>query len=162
MCARLRVYALPSACAPKIRRLLCLLLIWFGSVPPEAAQGRAEAGPVNIDELTGRELDARVAQHVFGYEVEPGVNIRTDEKDYFQRTLSGRDWVRVAFYSRNMGASLEVELALRDRGWTRTEPLVGAPGDVRVVLEHADGRTVESFGPMSVALCRAALKAVTP
>jgi hypothetical protein len=59
-----------------------------------------------------------------------------------------------------MGACITVELALQDRGRKRTEPRVRATGDVRVVLEHADGRTVEALGPVNEALCRAALKAV--
>ena len=71
-------------------------------------------------------------------------------------------WVRVAFYTASMTASLNVELALRDRGWTRTEPQDRAVGDVRVVLTHTDGRTVEATGPLNEALCRAALKAMVP
>ena len=109
----------------------------------------------------GRELDAAVARQVFGYDVEPHVNTRTGEADYLQRTPSGQDWVRVAFYTASMGASINIALALRDRGWTQTEPQGRTTGDVRVVLEHADGRRVEATGPVNVALCRAALKAVS-
>jgi hypothetical protein len=114
---------------------------------------------VNIDDLTGRELDAMVAQRLFGLEVEARTNTRTSEKDVVCRQ-PGKQWVRVTFYSRSMGASLNVELAARDRGWQWTGPRERTTADVRVVLEHADGRTVEAFGPVNEALCRAALKAV--
>ena len=113
----------------------------------------------DVDDLKGRDLDAMVARYVFDLEVEPRVNARTRERDAVCRLPNG-EWVRVAFYSGSMGASLNVQLALRDRGWTRKEPTGKVSGDVRVILEHADGRTVEATGPMNVALCRAALKAV--
>jgi hypothetical protein len=115
---------------------------------------------MNVDTLSGRDLDAAVAQHVFGHVVEPRVNPLTAKRDYVQRTPSGRDWVQVGFYTASGGAAINVEQTLRDRGWRRTEPRERATGDVRVVLEHADGRTVEAFGPMNTAVCRAALKTV--
>jgi hypothetical protein len=34
------------------------------------------------------------------------------------------------------------------------------PGAVRLVLEHADGQTVEATDPANEAICRAALKAL--
>ena len=71
-----------------------------------------------------------------------------------------KEWVRDAFYSASMGASLNVQLALRDLGWTWKGPRKRLTGDVRVVLEHADGSTVEVFGPLNEGLCRAALKAL--
>ncbi|HEX9155971.1 MAG TPA: hypothetical protein VF819_10430 [Nitrospira sp.] len=98
-----------------------------------------------MDQPTGRELDAAIAQHVFGYEVEPRVNARTRETDYVQRTPSGDDWVRVAFYSAG-DAAINVAVELQNRGWTRRMPLVKEHGEVTVVLEHTDGRTVEAFG----------------
>ena len=55
--------------------------------------------------LTGRALDALIAQCLFGREVEPRVNPRTGEQDFVQCTPSGNDWVRVAFYSSSMAAS---------------------------------------------------------
>ena len=100
---------------------------------------------------------------MFGHQVEERPNLRRGETDAVYSTSSrssNATWVRVPLYSTNLSASVQVEVELQKRGWTRTEPLVGAPGDVRVVLEHADGRTVEAFGPLNVALCRAALKAV--
>jgi hypothetical protein len=115
---------------------------------------------MNGDALTGRALDAEVARHVFGVTVEERTNPRTGEKDFVYEVHPGQ-WVRIAFYSASTVASLNVELALRDHGWTRTEPRERASGDVRVVLKHADGRTVEEHGPINTALCLAALKAVT-
>ena len=115
------------------------------------------------DDLKGRELDAAVAARVFGFVVEPRQNARTRDKDFVQLLRPDSpnpQWVRVAFYSGSMGAALNVELALRDRGWTRTEPVERASGDVLVVLRHPDGRAVKAFGQLNEALCRAALKAV--
>lgn len=98
---------------------------------------------IDSDSLpTGRELDASIARHLFGFEVEERTNTRTRERDFVQRTPSGRDWVRVAFYSRSMGASLEVLAELRKRGWTRVDTLWregsrwNEPGDPTVVLQH--------------------------
>lgn len=68
-------------------------------------------------------------------------------------------WVRVAFYSRTMGASLDVVSELRRRGWEQTAPVGRVVGDVRVEFKHANGRTVEAQGPINTAICRAALKA---
>jgi hypothetical protein len=79
---------------------------------------------VTIDELSGRELDAAVAAQVFGLVAEPRVNTRTRERDAVYRLPNG-DWVRVAFYSERMGPCLNVEGALRDRGWTRRQPQGG-------------------------------------
>jgi hypothetical protein len=120
---------------------------------------------VNIDALTGRELDVAVAGRVFGYEVEERANTRTGEKDAVYR-MAGTDWVRVPFYSTSLAASIQVELELQKQGWKRQEVRAGShwnePGGVRVVLEHADGRTVGAFGHPDEAHCRAALKAVAP
>ena len=58
------------------------------------------------------------------------------------------------FYAASLSAAIAVELALRDRGWWRTGPRHrDAPADERVVLAHADGRTVEAVGPLNEALC---------
>lgn len=123
---------------------------------------------MNSPELSDSALDAAVARDVFGLEVEERTNTRTRERDFVERTPSGRDWVRVAFYSRSMGASLEVVAELRKRGWTRVDTLWregsrwNEPGDPRVILQHDDGRRVEATGPANEALCRAAIKAVAP
>ena len=119
---------------------------------------------MNGAELTGRALDAEVARRVFGFEVESRTNARTREIDYVQRTPSGRDWVRVAFYSSG-SATINVGVEMANRGWKRIVlPTVQwhAPNEAHVVFEHADGRRVEARGPMNVALCRAALKAMAP
>jgi hypothetical protein len=122
---------------------------------------------MSIDDLSGRELDAAVAGRVFGYLVEARANARTGAKDFVCSARAGapaRAWVRVPFYGDSLSAAIAVELALRDRGWWRIGPRAGwhrdAPAAERVVLAHADGRTVEAFGPQNEALCRAALKAL--
>ena len=75
-------------------------------------------------------------------------------------TNSGTKRVRVAYYSGSMGASLNVDLALQDRGWTRIAPTAKAPlGEVEVVYRHKDGRTLSARGRPNEAVCRAALKA---
>lgn len=120
---------------------------------------------MNVDALSGRELDAMVAERLFGLQVEAHANARTGQKDFVYVVRPDapiREWVRVGFYSASMAASLEVEYELQKRGWKRKYDRVGGewnePGEGRVVLEHADGRTVELVGPVNAALCRAALK----
>ena len=116
---------------------------------------------MNVDTLSGRDLDAMVAQHVFGLVIEPRTNSRTGEKDFVHEVHPGQ-WVLVSFYTASMAASISVEVALQGRGWKRKEwrGAWKSPNDVRVVLEHSDGRTVEAVGLLTEALCRAALKAV--
>lgn len=115
---------------------------------------------MNIDNLTGPALDAAIAERLFGLEVEERTNVKT-RKHYWACRKSGSDWTLPAYFSRRMGPLLAVEYELHKRGWTRTEPHDRATGNVRIVLEHTDGRTVEAFGRVNEALCRAALKAVT-
>jgi hypothetical protein len=114
---------------------------------------------VNVDDLSGRELDALVAERLFGLEVEPRTDTRTDEMDAVCRTPGG-EWVRVAFYGITLSASIGVEAELQHRGWKRKASTSRANWNEPVVLEHSDGRTVEASGPRYEALCRAALKAV--
>jgi hypothetical protein len=119
---------------------------------------------VKIDSLTARELDAAVARQVFGHQVEERRNSRTGELDAFYNAgLEPKDptWMRVPYYSSSLAASVQVELELRRQGWRWQEARARAPGEALVILKHADGRTVEAFGPENEALCRAALKAVT-
>jgi hypothetical protein len=40
---------------------------------------------MEIDNLTGRELDMAVARHLLGYEVEERIDITTGEKDAFSQ-----------------------------------------------------------------------------
>jgi hypothetical protein len=107
---------------------------------------------VNIDELSGRQLDLAVARLMFGAEVEEHPNLRTGEMDaVYSPSLrsSNSTWVRVPSYSRTPKASIQVEVELQKRGWKRKQAPGGSPGDeqgnVPVVLQHADGRIVESF-----------------
>ena len=118
---------------------------------------------MSIDELSGRALDSAVARDVFGLQVEERRNSRTGEPDHVYNV--GRDtkspsWVRLPFYTASMRTSITVEGQLQKLGWKRQEMRAGESEGVRVVLEHADGRTVEAFGLVNEALCRAALKAV--
>jgi hypothetical protein len=113
-----------------------------------------------FDNLSGRELDAAVAAQLFGLVAEPRVNTRTRERDAVYRLPNG-DWVRVAFYSERMGPCLNVEAWLREQGWERIAPTGKAPaGEVEVVYQHKDGRTLGARGRLNEAVCRAALKAM--
>jgi hypothetical protein len=118
---------------------------------------------VNVDDLSGRALDAAVARHVFGLEVEERPNARTRAVDCVCRE-PGKSWNRVPYYSASLTASVKVELELQKLGWKRQEVRAGShwnePGGVRVILEHADGRTVGAFGHPDEALCRAAINAL--
>jgi predicted RNA binding protein YcfA (HicA-like mRNA interferase family) len=109
--------------------------------------------------LSGRELDAMVAQHVFRLRIEQRTNGRTGEKDFLCEVHPGQ-WNRCAFYSASLAASVQVEMRLRELGWQRKDSRM--TGSHRVALEHADGRTVEATSPINEALARAALKAVGP
>lgn len=121
----------------------------------------------DADILSGRLLDAAVARYLFGLEVDERDNNRTQKKDVVCRA-PGQQWVRCAFFAESKGASLNVEYELRQRGWMwRRDGRPGSrwsqPGFGRVVLDHKDGRTVEAVGAtLNEALCRAAVKAVTP
>ncbi len=121
---------------------------------------------MNVDALTGRALDMAVAKHVLGYEVEERINATTGEKDAVSRQPGqGKGWVRVAFYGASTGASLNVEYELQHRGWRRrvTQTVKEPTTLVEVILDHGDGRSVQTAGKsLGEALCRAALKAVMP
>lgn len=107
-------------------------------------------------ELTGRALDAAVAQHVFGFTVEWHTNTRTRAKEAL-RLLDNGNRVIIPYYSERMSASITLGLRLQDLGWQRTS----APRDPRVTLVHADGRSISATGRSdSEALARAAVKAV--
>jgi len=116
---------------------------------------------MNADELSRRALDAAIARHVFDLEVEERTNKRTQERDCVCRE-PGQQWLVVSYYSSSLAASIKVDVELQKRGWKRIRPQGRETGAVRVILEHADGRTVEGFGPVNEAVCRAGLKAVQP
>lgn len=70
--------------------------------------------------------------------------------------------MRVPEYSVSTGPNLNVEVWLGQQGWTRIAPAGKAPhGEVEVVYQHKNGRTLSAHGSFNEALCRAALKAVT-
>ena len=120
---------------------------------------------MNLDELTGRQLDLAVARHVFCHQVEERRNLRTGEVDAVyslgMRT-SNPTWVRVPYYSETLSASIQVEGELLKLGWKRKDVRSNPDLTRRVVLEHPDGRTVEAVGQPDEAICRAALKALEP
>lgn len=118
---------------------------------------------MSIDQLSDRELDAAVAQRVFGLQVQPRKNAGTGETDYVHPLRPGappEEWIRIPFYSVSLAAAINLEVELQRRGWRRVDSNIKDTGDVRVVLKHSDGRRVEAFGRAPVALCRAALKAL--
>jgi hypothetical protein len=121
---------------------------------------------MNIDDASGRSLDALVARHVFELLVEPTVSAKTRKPDALCRLPSG-EWVVVPYYSRALASgSDKVNERLQHLGWRvmpeRRADLRGAPADPRVMLAHSDGRIVSAIGrSFSQALCRAAIKAAT-
>ena len=111
-----------------------------------------------IDELTDRQVDALIAQQVFGLEIEERTIASTGEKDIVCRAPGG-DWHRTPFYAVSESSRIDVRLALQDRGWKQIDQPDSATGQVQVTLEHKDGRVVQASGSPREALCRAALKA---
>jgi hypothetical protein len=118
---------------------------------------------VRTEDLSARALDAAIARHLLGYEVEGRCNARTGELDYVCRR-AGQEWQQVSFYScANEFMALAVEFKLSDFGWhlsPASEARRDATSPVRVVLER-DGTQVEgTAGTFEAALCVAALRAV--
>lgn len=68
--------------------------------------------------------------------------------------------MRVAYYSETVAAVITVQVELQRRGWRRVTER-NLPGAPTVVFEHRDGRVVQASGPLNLALCLAALKAVS-
>lgn len=118
---------------------------------------------MSIDELEGRALDASVAHHIFELRVEERANLKTGKRDYLHAVGNPDDpgWVRVPEYSVSTGPNLNVSVWLQEQGWTRIAPTGKAPlGEVEVVYQRSDGRTVSARGRLNEAVCRAALKAL--
>ena len=142
----------------------CCIFCSYGSTPCPPRQPREGRRVVDVDTLSGRALDAAVTVYVFGRRVEDRINGRTNERDFVYR-VSEHGWVRVPEYSRSLTASLEIEHKLLDLGWLRHVPPAGwrpgMSGTVVVALVHRDGRHVSATGPFEIALCRAAVKAMS-
>lgn len=121
---------------------------------------------MGFNEPSGRELDAEVARHVFGFEVEQRRNKRTGEPDFVYRAGGNDSWLLVRHYSQTLAASITLENELNKRGWHRVRSLGGhepAPGiEGTVTLKHTDGSLVEATGLLEGALCRATLRALGP
>jgi hypothetical protein len=115
--------------------------------------------------LTARFLDAAIARHLFGFEVEPRRNARTGELDYVCRR-PGQEWSRVPFYTCASDVmTLAVEFKLSDLGWKLTpasDARRQATGSVRVVLERNGEQVEGAASTFEAALCVAALRAVGP
>lgn len=127
------------------------------------------AGAVDVDGLCGRDLDALVAESLFGLEVQRRPDRATGKQDVFYNTTPrarAPSWVRLPEYSQCLAASIDVEKKLQEWGWRRHTPPPGwRPGPeqaITLVLERRDKRRVQAVGPYETALCRAALKAVIP
>ena len=120
----------------------------------------------DVDSLDGRALDAAVARHLFGLEVEERIGTRTGLKGIVCRQ-PGKDWNLLPLYAVSAVATFNVKDELAKRGWTwhegRPRPQQSQRGAGRVFLDHTDGRVVEAEGAsVEEALCRAAVKAVAP
>ena len=104
---------------------------------------------MDIDDASGRSLDALVARHVFGLLVEPTVNAKTREPEPLYRLPSG-DWVRVPYYSSLVLGADEVVAKLQELGWRvmveRRADLRGGSAHPQIILEHSDGRIVTATG----------------
>ena len=118
---------------------------------------------MELNELSGRELDASVAHLLFGLRVENRANLKTGKPEYLHAVGSdpaAPGWVRVPMYSESTGPNLNVSVWLRGQGWTRIAPTGKATlGEVEVVYQHKDGRTIRARGSLNEAVCRVALKA---
>ena len=124
---------------------------------------------MDVDSLSGRDLDALVAANLFGLEVQRRPDRATGKQDVFYNTTPRArvpSWVRLPEYSQCIAASIDVEKKLHEWGWRRHTPPPGwRPGPehaITLVLERRDKRRVQAVGPYETALCRAALKAVMP
>ncbi len=118
----------------------------------------------DIDTLSGRALDAALAQRLFGYEVKERLNGRTHQPEFLRR-LDNDQWVVIPYYSTRLSASLEVGERLHRLGWTVDETLSNRRKDVaalyRVALNGPQGKQVAASGESwELALARAALRAV--
>jgi hypothetical protein len=126
-------------------------------------RARTILADMNYDALSGRELDAAIAQHIFGLPVEQRANLKTGKREYLHAVGSNPEapgWVRVPEYSVSTGPNLNVEVWLGQQGWARIAPTGKAPpGEVEVVYQRSDGRTVSARGSLNAAVCRVALKA---
>jgi hypothetical protein len=114
---------------------------------------------VSIEALSGRILDAAIARHLLGYQVEARLNAHAGALDYVERR-EGEDWSRVPCFSEAGNYwSLAVEFKLSDFGWHLTPASKArrqTTGSVRVVLER-DGSQVEgTASTFEAALCVAA------
>jgi hypothetical protein len=122
---------------------------------------------VRIDELSGRELEALVAQRLFGHEVEERAGRTSGTRDYSY--LAGPDhWTPVPGYAANLSAHLLVATWLTEHGWSTliadrkadrwqvVLPKVGT-GDVEAVGDHQ----YEAFARAAVRAGRAAPSGAT-
>lgn len=114
---------------------------------------------MNVDALSGRELDAAVAHHVFGLAVELRTNTKTHQQEYVYPANDG-GVLLVPRYAYSLAPSLHVQVWLQEQGWLKTAPLINPPpGETaRVTYQHTDGRTMEAHGFPEEAVARIAVK----
>jgi len=118
---------------------------------------------VNATNYGTRQLDAAIARHLLGYEVEARRNAHAGDLDYVERR-EGEEWSRVPSFSEagNYWA-LAVEFKLTDFGWHLTPASKArrqATGNVRVVLERGGSQVEGTAATFEAALSVAALGAV--
>ena len=118
----------------------------------------------DIDTLSGRALDAALAQRLFGYAIEERTNTRTHKPEMLRRLGNGA-WVVIPYYSTRMSAGLAVGEQLHRLGWTVDDASPSrrpdATGLYRLTLNGPNGQRVVASGESwEMALSRAALKAV--
>jgi hypothetical protein len=118
---------------------------------------------VSIEALSERTLDAAIARHLLGLEVEQRRNAYSGQLDYVARR-EGEDWTPVQCFSEAGNYwSLAVEFKLSDFGWHLTPASKArrqATGSVRVVLERGGTLVAGTATTFEAALCVAALRAV--
>jgi len=120
--------------------------------------------PVNPDDLSGRPLDAAIARHVFGLEIEERTNTKTGAKDWVCRE-PGKQWLVVSFYG-SLAASVKLNVELQRLGWqVKASPFGRRPdpaGTYLVTLVNGEQQVDAAGRSYEEALGRAALKAVQP
>ena len=115
-----------------------------------------------------RELDAQVAEKVFGMSAHPA---REDGQTEYEREISAwGEWVayhhgkagNLPPFSTDLSAAGQVIEKMRERGWDHSHSSMCDKADCRVVFDffHDDGRTGQATALFSEAICLAALKAL--
>jgi hypothetical protein len=132
-----------------------------------------------MSELSGRELDAAVAEQVMGFTRAPEPPHRTDNRAisgvlyYLPETPWDRNQQNVVpYFSSDVAAAMQVVEKMREQGWTfeltgiaiNAPCVVGNPDKQWLATFDDDARFPHPFGSYSsasaLAICLAALKAI--